>query len=782
MKLHFWLLDINEEIVEGQAEIRLWGLDERGQRVLVLDKHLRPYFYLILDGTRTPSEVATTVKAAASSSIERIEPVERRFFGNPVDALKITLRNPALMNKCVGTLAKLPGVKEHLEDDLRYSYRYLVDNHVTPCSWHEIDVKESEPIPGTRIDKVYEAVSSPTNLASAEPPPLRVLAFSIICYSPKGAPRPERSPVAIVSCATNLGKNRQFIAENLDDKTSLKTFIDYLRDFDPDVVASYGGNSFEWPFLLKRANQLRIALDVDRTLSQPHTSTYGHVSVTGRTNLDLADFADEIGEVKVKTLENIATFLKIPEATGEPIEEVDYPTYWEDKLRRRELLAYSDRKARMVLGVAKGMLDFAEQLSSLSGLPLDQVGTAAVGFRTESYLIREAYQEGELIPKRVERPYFPYQGAIVLKPKPGLHEDVVVFDFKSMYPNLMINYNISPDTYVDPKEHLPEDQVYTAPEVDHRFRKTPPGLYRKVLSQLIQARDRVRTELREQRPGTTEYELLDARQRAIKVMTNATYGYAGWIGARWYVRPVAEAAAAWGRQVIAKTIQLAESLGLEVIYGDTDSIFIRAPQTKADEFQKKAEAKFGLEIKPDEVYRRIFFTEAKKRYAGLLNDGALNIVGLEVARGDWSEVAKKTQEEVLGILLREESAEKAAKHVQERILNLRAGYVPYKDLIIWKTLTKEPTEYAVKAPHVEAAKRLAAKGWEVSAGDKVGFVVVRGKGKLYERAMPYAFASLKDVDLTYYEEQQILPAVLRILESFKVTEAMLIPPVSRGLV
>ncbi|MEM2921848.1 MAG: DNA polymerase domain-containing protein, partial [Candidatus Bathyarchaeia archaeon] len=404
-----------------------------------------------------------------------------------------------------------------------------------------------------------------------------------------------------------------------------------------------------------------------------------------------------------------------------------------------------------------------------------QVGPAAIGFRTESYLMREAHNEGELIPKRVERAYVPYQGAIVLKPTPGLHEDVIAFDFKSMYPTLMVAYNISPDTYVDPREKIPKEQTYIAPEVGHRFRKLPQGLYPKVLIKLMQAREEIRQKMREPRTETHEYSLLDARQRAVKLITNATYGYAGWTGARWYLRPVAEAVAAYGRQIITRTIQLAESMGLEVIYGDTDSLFIKMKLDKAEEFQKKIEAELGLEIRPEEVYLRIYFTEAKKRYAGLLHDGSVNIVGLEVARGDWSEVAKKTQEEVLRILLCEKSVEQAVKYVKKRIIELRSGKTSLEDLVIWKTLTKPPEEYEVKAPHVEAARRLIEGGWTVTAGDKVGFVIKKGAGKLYDRAVPYIFASTADIDLTYYEKQQVLPAVLRILEPFKVTEAMLVP-------
>ena len=141
----------------------------------------------------------------------------------------------------------------------------------------------------------------------------------------------------------------------------------------------------------------------------------------------------------MKNLENVADFLgvkKLEERTL--IEEIDIATHWEDNQKRRSLLQFSKENAQSVMGITEAMLSFAMQLSSLVGLPLDHVGTAAVGFRVEWFLMHEAYKIGELIPKRVERPYIPYVGAVVLAPKPGLHENIAALDFKSMYPNIMI--------------------------------------------------------------------------------------------------------------------------------------------------------------------------------------------------------------------------------------------------------------------------------------------------------------------------------------------------------
>lgn len=453
---------------------------------------------------------------------------------------------------------------------------------------------------------------------------------------------------------------------------------------------------------------------------------------------------------------------------------MEFADYWDD-LRKRDLLKqFSLNNARNIHRSAMLLLDFAVQLSSLVSLPLDHVMTAAVGFRVESFLIKQTRKIGELVPRRVEQPYHPYVGGLVLKPKPGLHDDIAVLDFKSMYPNIMIKYNLSPDTYVPPSEPEPKGGVYEAPEVNHKFRKEPSGFYKEALTFLIQVRNRIRALMKDLNPATAEYSVLDARQKAVKIITNAAYGYAGWIGARWYIKPVAEAASAWGRYTILTAIRLAEAEGLTIVYGDTDSLFLTNDAKKILDLKEKIGRDLCLEVEVSEVYRRIFFTEAKKRYAGLRVNGSLDIVGLEVIRGDWAQVAKYVQENVLEIILREQSADKAVDYVREMVAELSQRRVPFRDLIIWKTLTKPPEQYAVRAPHVEAAKILKEKGWPLTGGDKVGYVVLTGKGRLYGRVKPYFFATYEEVDVDYYVTNQVVPAAVRVLSFFGVAEEELL--------
>ena len=190
--------------------------------------------------------------------------------------------------------------------------RYLIDNDLAPCAWHEVEAIEEENTEGVRVAKVYAANSPPKQLEKVSVPPLRVLGFSMICYSREGSPKPDRNPVLIISTSASNGETNQFIAnDDKNDKPVIEDFIAYVCKFDPDIIASYGANTVDWTYLRGRSHKLKLKLDFDRAHLEPHTSVYGHVSTTGTVNVDLADFMDVFPEVKVKTLWNFADHLGV---------------------------------------------------------------------------------------------------------------------------------------------------------------------------------------------------------------------------------------------------------------------------------------------------------------------------------------------------------------------------------------------------------------------------------------------------------------------------------------
>lgn len=736
---------------------------------------IAPYFYFLPAQNGSPDSIRDQLLTVRDRfpEIRSVESETKKLLGNARNVLRITCSDSQVLMAYARNIRKLLGKGETYEEDLRLAVRYITDTDLKPCSWH---VCEVEPIQanGVDVDRAFVAKGMAESIKDERVPALRTLAFSMVAIGERGSARPERDPVRTIATATSQGTAESFVAEGKDDSQLLTGFTRLVRNFDPDVIVGFESNSLGWSYLIERCKFRKIKLAVGRDGSEPHTSVYGHVSVAGRANVDIFDIAGGMPEVKVKTIENLAEFLQIP-SSGKvrTIEESERYELWKGESGRQRLIQDAKTNSQALLELADVTINYPMQLSALTGLPLDQVMTAAVGFRVDSYLVKQAHLIGELIPTRIEQPYYTYRGALVLEPQTGLHDNIVVLDFASMYPSLMEKYNLSPDTLVRPGESVSEEAVFVIPDVKHRFRKKPDGFYRIVLLTLIQQRKAIKKEMAGLDEKSTRYKVLRERERAVKIITNACYGYAGWAGARWYAKEVAESATALGREVVNKTISKAESLGLGVIYGDTDSIFVGDDRKKVQQLRDWAEREFGLDIRREREYVRILFTEAMKRYAGLLHDGSLDIVGLEVVRGDWSDVARQVQEQVLTHILRDQSTEKAVEVVRATLRRLRGGEVPLADLTIRKTLTKPIEDYAVRTPHVEVAKSLVKQGWDLTVGDKVAYIITKGPGKLFQKAKPSNQVKAEDVDIEYYFENQIKPAAMRILERFGVNERQL---------
>lgn len=188
-------------------------------------------------------------------------------------------------------------------------------------------------------------------------------------------------------------------------------------------------------------------------------------------------------------------------------------------------------------------------------------------------------------------------------------------------------------------------------------------------------------------------------------------------------------------------------------------------QEKIDEFLLDVNHNLpeGMALEFEGFFQRGFFV-TKKRYA-LIQNSNIVVKGLELVRRDWAPVAKKTQEKVLMAILRDGSPKKAAAIVRNVIHDIKNGRISLEDLVIHTQLTKNPEEYVQRAPHVIAAKKALKKGRKVGPGSIIRYVVVRGREPISKRAVPLEDADISQYDPYYYIDNQILPAVSRIIEA-----------------
>ena len=272
--------------------------------------------------------------------------------------------------------------------------------------------------------------------------------------------------------------------------------------------------------------------------------------------------------------------------------------------------------------------------------------------------------------------------------------------------------------------------------------------------------------------------------QAIKVILNASYGVMGAEIFPLYCLPVADATAAIGRSTTTKTIEKCKEIGIDVIYGDTDSLFLRNPSpTNVDRISAWARSNLGVDLEIDKQYRYIVFSELKKNYLGVLSDGTVDVKGLTGKKSHTPPFIRKAFYNILDILSKvnserdfETAREKIKNIIQENAKNLDLGLITQEDLSFNVMVNKSPSKYGKRIfegindgsgarslegkqvevassfkglpQHIKAAKLLTDIGREVKAGDIISYV----KTKTNDGVKPVGFAKPEEIDTEKYLE------------------------------
>ena len=367
-------------------------------------------------------------------------------------------------------------------------------------------------------------------------------------------------------------------------------------------------------------------------------------------------------------------------------------------------------------------------------------------------------------PQTVKETIFRDRGGLIFSPKVGLHENVGELDFESMYPNIIVRYNISYET-VSPDG------------IDQSRKGLLPCLVETVLARRLHFKH-----LRERFPrGSRGWRLCDNRQKALKNILVCIYGYSGCFANRFGNVRCYEEINRLARENLIKAVNIALGEGYEVIYGDSDSLFVKRKDATREDYEDLAEKirrKTGLPIRLDHHYKFLVFLrqssdesfEAARRYYGKLKDGSLYYRGIELRRHDIPAFMKEFQEKLISILFDADSAEeilttqleKAIDYVLETCRKVRRREVPIEKLIIRKVLRKEAGEYRSKLPHVIAALQEAQRGKPIRSGDIISLIYVNAKHKNpFRRVIPADMMLLKQ----YYDRERYVEMVLDVAET-----------------
>ncbi len=645
------------------------------------------------------------------------------------------------------------------EADLKPADRYLMERFITgPCRLTGTPKEAGGPITFQNPRLMRAAYDGPLSYLSLdiETEGLTGALYSIAAVSPTAArifmaaaARPSDLP--IVWCA--------------DEAAVLAAFFAWLAEVDPDLLLGWNIAGFDLDFLARKAAELGVPFALARggeqaAILQPESQRGSVVArIPGRVALDGIEllrtgfwsFESFELEVVARQLLGRGKAIHGPEQRVEEIQRL----YREDPVA---LAAYNLEDCRLVLDIfAKAnLLAFARERAAATGLAMDRYGGSVAAF-DHLYLPR-LHRAGRVAPDVGDVEYSGASpGGYVMDSAPGLYDDVLLLDFKSLYPSIIRTFQIDPLALAEP-----------GPDPVPGFEGASFARQGAILPELVADLWAVRDRAKANRDA--------ALSQAVKILMNSLYGVLGASGCRFFDPRLASSITRRGHEIIQRSRGFIEQQGHRVIYGDTDSLFVRPAAGTTDcaalgtalaaalndwwRTTLAAELSLAsyLEVEYEFHFLRFLMptirgTEigSKKRYAGLVRgpDGAPTLVfrGLESVRTDWTPLAQRFQRELYRRIFLHEPFE---DYVRATLADLKAGKLDH-ELVYRKRLRRDLKDYVRNVPpHVQAARKLGrADRW-------VRYVITRNGPEPVEGAMPRP-------DYRHYEERQLAPIADGIL-------------------
>jgi len=798
--IDFYPLDATYRIVDGKAAIILFGKASDGNQISIVDNNFEPYFYVIPKGGSNISEKLAKIRIEAEgdvSFVTKAEPVSKKLHGREIFAIKVCTNLPSAVPIIRNLVKDWEIIESTFEFDIPFARRYLIDKNIVPLVLHRATGEfTSQKSRGSVFNAEKIGQSGDDTLQNP-----KVLAFDIETYSNLDMViDADKNPILMLSFYGENFKKvfvwREFktdleFVEFVDSEAKLiEKFKETINEFKPDILTGYFSDGFDLPYMKTRAEKHKIKLDIGIDFSEIRVKSGREtsVSINGITHLDIFKFIKRVMGTTMETysydLNAVAS--ELLEEKKHSISLAELPDTWDNNHDGLEKFCeYCLHDSYLTYNLAVKMLPTLIEMVKIVGIPIYDVNRMGFSQLVEWYIIKQASQFNEMAPNKPnyndiqKRRLSTYQGAFVYEPKPGLYKDIVVFDFRSLYPTIIGSHNIGPDM-IDCQCCRDSAKIIQDGDEKHWFCAKRKGFIPILIEDLITRRMRIKEIIKKE--SNERFMFLDARQNSLKLLANSFYGYLGFFGARWYSLESARSVTAWGRFYIHKVIDKAQKEGFIVLYSDTDSIFMTLDgktENEAKTFAEMINAELPglMELEYEGFYPSGIFVSAKmspagakKKYALLSEQGILKIKGFETVRRNWSMIAKDVQEKVLEIVLREHDSKKAIGYVKDVIKDLREKAIPLAQVVMHTQLQKEILDYANKGPHVAAAQRLKNSGKSIAPGTIIKYVVTQGSDIIRNRVKLPNEIKDTDYDANYYIDNQVIPAVERIFNVLGYTK------------
>ncbi|MCK5292340.1 MAG: hypothetical protein KAR39_10040 [Thermoplasmata archaeon] len=488
------------------------------------------------------------------------------------------------------------------------------------------------------------------------------------------------------------------VFKDADEIDLLRGMVEEIRLTDPDLVYMKNGDSFLLPYLYNRAKANgildEIQLGRERQSSRPERS--------GRSYF-------RYGRVEYKP-----------------------PLY---TLRGRLHIDTGNSFLHMESGL-KGLIELAR----LSCIPVQTLAKLSPGTAISAMQVNQAMKDGHPVMWKKNLPedfktakelMVTDRGGFIYEPVVGIHDRVLELDYTSLYPSIMVRFNISPETL---KCRCCPDSKIKVPEIGYNICEKQVGLIAKVLKPVIQRRMVYKKRGKE---GDLEYK---ERSDILKWLLVCSFGYTGYKNARYGRIECHESITAYGREIMLRSAEIAERHGYRVLHGIVDSLWLEgngSPKAVAEHLRNDV----GIPIEIEGVYKWIVFLPCKSmdvgamnRYYGLFENGEMKIRGIETRRSDTPEIVKKAQYEMLDILSRAENSHEFKETIPEALGALKVwaervvyGDVDLEDLIFTSRVSKPLEEYAHFSNQVAALTQLEEHMVDVNPGEIVRYLLVNSE-------------------------------------------------------
>jgi len=734
-------------IINEKAHVCLFGRLENGESFLTVN-YYKPYFFIKQDDLET------------SLKIEDFEHEETEFMN---------FKNERLVKMLINLPQEIPKIRHSLEEngietfesDIRFTTRFLIDKGIKSTIEIEGDYTIEE-----NINRVYK---DPDLTPSNFNPELKVLSIDIETSSDAK----ELYTIALYSkdyknVLIKSDKSYKNAVSFKDEEKLLETFKEILHEQDPDIITGWNVINFdlkviyekfrenEIDFVLGRDNlmcKLRIENDFfkDSKADFPGRQVIDGISLLKWNFIKLEDYKLETAAKVILKEKKLINF----ENKGDEIDNLY-------KIAAQKLIDYNIKDAELAYLIIEksNALKLALQRSMITGIPLDRVNASIASL------------DSLYIPKARQRGYVCYNSKFELKEKgiiggyvmdsvPGIYENILVLDFKSLYPSIIRTFNIDPISYLG--QDVKEKNIIKAP--NNACFRNDDAILPEIIKDLLTIREEARKEKNE------------LKRYAIKILANSFFGVLANPTCRFYNYNIANAITHFGQFLIKLTAEEIEKKGYKVIYSDTDSNFVISKlkdSSKAEELgiklqndlnifynnyiKKNYNRQNNLELEYEKCFVKFLMPSiraktmaAKKRYAGLvIKDGKeeLEFTGLESKRSDWTQLAKKFQCELLDKIFHN-------KEVNEFIKRFvyDTGKGKYDGLLIYKkSIRKNVADYIkTTPPHIKAARKLKILG-----SNKIEYIITEDGPEPIQNVR-------HKIDYDHYINKQLKPIADAIL-------------------